>query len=939
MPSNKIDYFGLRTFAQNIAKEVGINSKEKDGLVPATKGQDQPVIYATNDANEPGWISAKQAPYLKEVLNSFPQWENDSYNKIWGSNKDGFVGWMSYQELLSPKAIEEKQYDGIWYYWTQESQTQGNPNVSFYFLELLFDHQDWSSNLVGPGKEATQKEMGDEWGWYTHTNPYTPWAGPVTEWSKIRQGPFMQQGFELDKWNFTYAVEISIPYTRPNNMCPITKSVVKVEGIGNIITNITTKNIYFDFLTGELITKVNRQNTPNLFSYHVLMSHLHQYQQETRDCRFGVSFLNNIDKSVNQNQKGSPFAINFQWAKKKIKVSLLEANNCSIRLFDEIYYPQNNDDSNSMTKFLKFSDSAAGNFIYTNHNFNYNYSSESSESEEEQSIDERNYTNIWVFRNTNSSQINYNPQGDFFFLAIDFFDENKQLKVGNRPWTVKYIITTSLTIPGDGAPEEKKVISEVQVMGIGTDITNYKISNIGFDDSDFNTSINEKIFSYHITMTENSDGLKRHFGISLMNVLFNCDYPAGSTEYPVPNTVRPRTVNIKLLESKNCRAYLHNLLYDKEGNESIFGHYSAYSYTPRKDNFCVSKSGTFNKISTMIAAPTDDDFWTPTTGFGFGGAVPAPMETDLVKFLRGDGTWATPTTYGTMSGATSSSAGKGGLVPTPAAGDQVKFLRGDGTWVELTEFTSATSSQDGVAGLVPAPSSTWYNTQANRFLRADGAWAYHPYAPSSTNYSFVPKAISGTTNLATSAYVLTGAGWKAFTAFDNVQPATAATGTTPGAHGVKGLVPAPNSAWFSTGAKDPNLIYLAGTGTWKWTTNFISDSLTDTSIYKALSAAQGKALAGRFDSSYTVDANSTVSIPIRVNCRALLITVGNSVNTLGLYMLWTNASGIGVIKTITAHTTLTLDLSTAKQLKATAGSAGCRFYFINLSGNNNIHEV
>ena len=101
----------------------------------------------------------------------------------------------------------------------------------------------------------------------------------------------------------------------------------------------------------------------------------------------------------------------------------------------------------------------------------------------------------------------------------------------------------------------------------------------------------------------------------------------------------------------------------------------------------------------------------------------------------------------------------------------------------------------------------------------------------------------------------------------------------------------------------------------------------------------GNALAGRFDSSYTVDANSTVSIPIRVNCRALLITVGNSVNTLGLYILWTNGSGVGTIKTITAHTTLTLDLSTAKQLKATAGSAGCRFYFINLSGNNNIHEV
>ena len=39
--------------------------------------------------------------------------------------------------------------------------------------------------------------------------------------------------------------------------------------------------------------------------------------------------------------------------------------------------------------------------------------------------------------------------------------------------------------------------------------------------------------------------------------------------------------------------------------------------------------------------------------------------------------------------------------------------------------------------------------------------------------------------------------------------------------GVHGLVPAPNSAWFSSGAQDPTLLYLAGTGTWKWTNTLL----------------------------------------------------------------------------------------------------------------------
>ena len=45
------------------------------------------------------------------------------------------------------------------------------------------------------------------------------------------------------------------------------------------------------------------------------------------------------------------------------------------------------------------------------------------------------------------------------------------------------------------------------------------------------------------------------------------------------------------------------------------------------------------------------------------------------------------TTYATMVGASSSTAGKGGLVPTPLQGKQTSFLRGDGQWAVPTNTT------------------------------------------------------------------------------------------------------------------------------------------------------------------------------------------------------------------------------------------------------------
>lgn len=200
-----------------------------------------------------------------------------------------------------------------------------------------------------------------------------------------------------------------------------------------------------------------------------------------------------------------------------------------------------------------------------------------------------------------------------------------------------------------------------------------------------------------------------------------------------------------------------------------------------------------------------------TSAAGKAGLVPAPAAGAATRYLRSDGSWQVPpdtnTTYSNMSGASTSAAGAAGLVPAPSAGAATRYLRSDGTWqvppdtnTTYNVMTGSTSSSAGAAGLVPPPAAG----AATRYLRSDGSWQ----VPPNTTYGVMTGATNsaaGTSGLVpapsagpASRYLLCDGTWTGLPLM------TGATSSTPG---IAGLVPTPSSGH--------NTRFLRGDGTWQ----------------------------------------------------------------------------------------------------------------------------
>lgn len=81
----------------------------------------------------------------------------------------------------------------------------------------------------------------------------------------------------------------------------------------------------------------------------------------------------------------------------------------------------------------------------------------------------------------------------------------------------------------------------------------------------------------------------------------------------------------------------------------------------------------------------------------------------------------------TMTGATSTAAGKAGLVPAPAAGEQEKYLRGDGTWQTPTNINTWRGIQDNLTSTSTQDSLSAYQGKVLKDLVDKKAESNHTH--------------------------------------------------------------------------------------------------------------------------------------------------------------------------------------------------------------------
>lgn len=177
-----------------------------------------------------------------------------------------------------------------------------------------------------------------------------------------------------------------------------------------------------------------------------------------------------------------------------------------------------------------------------------------------------------------------------------------------------------------------------------------------------------------------------------------------------------------------------------------------------------------------------------------------------ITYTKGDGTTGTittqdtNTTYSNFKGATSSAAGAAGLVPAPATSNVSQYLRGDGTWATPTNTTYgvATSSANGLMSSTDKAKLDGIASGANNYTHP----AYSPHASGLYKVTVDSTGHVSAVSAVTKADI-TGLGIPAQDTNITYNTMGAATAS---AAGTSGLVPAPGAG--------KNTSYLRGDGTW-----------------------------------------------------------------------------------------------------------------------------